>query len=186
MDDLASKFDLGGGEGIDASFEPDTFLEDGDVIEGNDWKLQVIHTPGHLSNHVSFSDGANLFSGDHVMGWATSLVSPPDGDLTQFMASLEKLRNRSEIRYLPGHGAQVDDPQRIVEHLISHRKGRAGDNQPDTGGDTRYPSFHHFKNSLSQIGRRSRPTSAVRAAQGPVKLYARHPNADVALVQPRG
>jgi len=124
MEALAQEFDLGGGEGVDANFEPDQTVADGDVVEGASWQLSVLHTPGHLSNHVAFTDGEVLFSGDHVMGWASSLVSPPDGDLTQFMESLEKLRGRPERVYYPGHGGPIDDPQRIVEHLIAHRRGR--------------------------------------------------------------
>lgn len=124
MQQLVQTFDLGGGEGIDEAFAPDHCVTDGEVIKGMDWELDVIHTPGHLSNHISFADGRALFSGDIVMGWATSLVSPPDGDLTQFMESLEKLLGRSERVYYPGHGAAVENPREIVEHLISHRKGR--------------------------------------------------------------
>lgn len=124
MDALSKAYELGGGEGVDDSFAPDVTVAEGDWIKGDTWQLEVIHTPGHLSNHISFGDGTALFSGDHVMGWATSLVSPPDGDLTQFMASLEKLRGRSEQVYYPGHGAAVEDPQPIVEHLISHRRSR--------------------------------------------------------------
>jgi len=124
MQILAENFDLGGGEGIDAKFQPDQLVTDGAVIKGLGWELEVIHTPGHLSNHISFADGTALFSGDIVMGWATSLVSPPDGDLTQFMASLNNLLHRSETTYYPGHGAPVENPQEIVEHLLTHRKGR--------------------------------------------------------------
>lgn len=124
MDTLARSADLGGGEGIDAGFSPDHIVGDGERIKGADWELEVVHTPGHLSNHISFADGDVLFSGDHVMGWATSLVSPPDGDLTQFMASLERLKARRETVYYPGHGDVVNNPHEIVTYLWDHRKGR--------------------------------------------------------------
>ncbi len=115
---------LGGGEGVDRSFRADHALADGDRVEGDGWTLEAIFTPGHLNDHMCFSDGARLFSGDHVMGWATSMISPPEGNLTAFMASLEKLTGRSERTYLPGHGDVVEDGLSIVAHLITHRKGR--------------------------------------------------------------
>lgn len=116
--------DLGGGEGIDAGFNPDRLLTDGQIVSGDTWQIEAIHTPGHLSNHLCYSSGNRLFSGDHVMGWASTLISPPDGDLGSFMASLATLQQRSEKVYYPGHGAPITDPQDIVGHLITHRKAR--------------------------------------------------------------
>lgn len=116
--------DVGGGEGIDHAFRADHELGDGQRIEGTGWALEAIHTPGHLSDHMCFSDGTHLFSGDHVMGWATSMISPPEGNLTAFMASLEKLQDRPEKRYFPGHGQVVEDGPAIVRHLTAHRRGR--------------------------------------------------------------
>ncbi len=115
---------LGGGEGIDAGFDPDVEMSHGDVLEGNGWALETIHTPGHLSNHLCFRLRDAVFSGDHVMGWASSLVSPPDGDLTDFMASLRILQGAWDRVYFPGHGAPVRDPGRLVGHLIAHRQER--------------------------------------------------------------
>lgn len=123
---LAALGDLGGGEGVDAAFKPDQHLQDGEKITGAEWELGAIATPGHFSNHLCFSwisDGS-VFSGDHVMGWATTLVSPPDGDLTAFMASLALMADRNDRRYFPGHGAPVEDPLGMVTHQISHRKSR--------------------------------------------------------------
>lgn len=111
---------VGGGEGVDASFSPDEQIAEGDSVDG----LEVLETPGHMANHLSFSWGDALFSGDLVMGWSTSLVSPPDGDMTAFYASLEKLQARTDRVFYPGHGDPVADPQTRCAELISHRKGR--------------------------------------------------------------
>lgn len=129
MRDLSAGAALGGGEGIDASFAPDQQLEDGEEIVGDGWKLLALWTPGHLCNHLSFdcdtgSGYGTVFTGDHVMGWSTSIVSPPDGDLTQFMESCDKLRSRPASLYLPGHGAEVTDPHARLDWLIAHRRGR--------------------------------------------------------------
>ena len=127
MERLAVQGDLGGNEGIDEGFAPDRKLADGEVIEGDGWALEAIHTPGHLSNHLCFAvqgTGAVL-TGDHVMGWATTMVSPPDGDLTGFMASMEKLAAREgDSVYYPGHGGAIKDPAGMVAHQIRHRKSR--------------------------------------------------------------
>ncbi len=126
MDQLSQSGDLGGGEGIDSNFRPDILLADGERIAGNGWRLEAIHTPGHLSNHLCFSwEGqGSLFSGDHVMGWASTLVSPPDGDLTAFMQSLRKLQARAEDTYYCGHGATLPEAQTMLAYLLAHRLGR--------------------------------------------------------------
>lgn len=124
MTQLAESGFAGGGEGIDAAFSPDVIVQDGEVILTDAGPLSVLWTPGHLSNHISLAWRDMLFSGDHVMGWATSLVSPPDGDLTAFMASCEKLLPRTDRIYYPGHGAPIDQPQDRVSWLIAHRRGR--------------------------------------------------------------
>jgi len=127
MKNLAEHAELGGGEGVDKDFNPDRQLADGQRIVGQGWSLDAITTPGHFSNHVCFSwpEEAVVFSGDHVMGWATTLVSPPDGDLTAFMASLEKMAARKgDRRYFPGHGAVLEDPQAMISYLLSHRRER--------------------------------------------------------------
>jgi glyoxylase-like metal-dependent hydrolase (beta-lactamase superfamily II) len=87
-------------------------------------RIEVIHTPGHMSNHICLALGDTLLSGDHVMAWSTSLVSPPDGDMGAYMASLHKLAKRTWRRFLPGHGEAVEDPAARLEALIAHRVGR--------------------------------------------------------------
>ena len=116
--------DLGGGEGVDAGFVPDEVLADSTAIEAAGRPLRALHTPGHFGNHLCLDWGTDLFSGDHVMGWAPSLVSPPDGDLTDFMASLDRLEGLGPRRYLPGHGAPVDDGLARTRALRAHRLGR--------------------------------------------------------------
>jgi len=124
MDDLAAAGLSGGGEGLDLSFAPDITLTDGDRVEGPGWRLEAVHTPGHLGGHLCFALGDVLFSGDHVMGWASSLVSPPDGDLTDFMTSCRRLAARAWSRLLPGHGEPVVDAAQRLDWLITHRQGR--------------------------------------------------------------
>jgi glyoxylase-like metal-dependent hydrolase (beta-lactamase superfamily II) len=98
------------------------------MLSGDGWTLEAIATPGHTSNHLAFAlpEAQALFSGDHVMGWSTSIVSPPDGDMTDYMASLEKLMGRDDRVYYPGHGPEVERPQRLVRGLLGHRKQREG------------------------------------------------------------
>lgn len=113
-------------EGADTEFVPDIVVGDGDVIEGGTWSMDVVHTPGHTSNHICFGlrEEKVLFTGDHVMGWATSVISPPDGDLFEYMASLRKLLDRDDVRYWPTHGPAIEQPQSYVESFIAHRTGR--------------------------------------------------------------
>ncbi len=122
----ASGAHLGGGEGADAAFAPDRTLADGETVEGAGWALTALHTPGHLSNHLSFAlEGTGaVFSGDHVMGWATTMVSPPDGDMTAFMASLARMAARSDRVFYPGHGHAVEDPAGMIAHQTAHRRAR--------------------------------------------------------------
>ncbi|MFT5871050.1 MAG: glyoxylase-like metal-dependent hydrolase (beta-lactamase superfamily II) [Paracoccaceae bacterium] len=124
MQALAATGELGGGEGVDTQFTPSQILRHGDLVQATDWQLSVLHTPGHMANHLSFAWNGTLFSGDLVMGWSTSLVSPPDGDMTSFMASLRQLRQRSDRIYYPGHGAPVGDPATRLDQLVTHRLGR--------------------------------------------------------------
>lgn len=112
------------GEGLDHAFVPDQRLADGESLSGPDWQLSAIHTPGHLGGHLCLALGDTLFSGDHVMGWSTSVVSPPDGDMTAYMASLRRLTATSWARFLPGHGNPVDAPDQRLQDLIAHRLGR--------------------------------------------------------------
>lgn len=124
MTELAARGLTGGGEGVDRDFVPDRVLADGDVLQGDWGRITAIHTPGHIGNHLCFLWGDALFSGDHVMGWASSLVSPPDGDLTDFMASCRRLQELPAACFYPGHGAPVPDPQERLAWLIAHRLQR--------------------------------------------------------------
>jgi glyoxylase-like metal-dependent hydrolase (beta-lactamase superfamily II) len=110
----------------DTVFRPDRALADGEVVVGDGWAIEAITTPGHTANHMAFAlKGQDLiFSGDHVMGWSTSIVAPPDGAMSDYMASLAKLSQRSEAIYLPGHGDAVRDAPAFVRHYIRHREGR--------------------------------------------------------------
>lgn len=124
MTALAQDGLAGGGEGVDAGFAPHAVLTDGAVIAAQDWRIEALWTPGHFGNHLSFALDDMLFTGDLVMGWASSLVSPPDGDLTDFMASCARLQARADRIYLPGHGAPVTDPAARIHWLIAHRHMR--------------------------------------------------------------
>jgi len=110
----------------DLDFRPDIALADGAVVTGDGWTIEAMATPGHTANHMAyaFREADLLFSGDHVMAWSTSIVAPPDGAMSDYMASLQKLARRSEPLYLPGHGGPVRDAPRFVQHYISHRQGR--------------------------------------------------------------
>lgn len=110
----------------DRDFVPDVYLRDGEVVEGDGWAVEAVTTPGHTANHMAFAlKGENsLFVGDHVMAWATSIVAPPDGAMSDYMASLRKLAARPEQLYFPGHGPSVPEATRFVNYLILHRKAR--------------------------------------------------------------
>jgi glyoxylase-like metal-dependent hydrolase (beta-lactamase superfamily II) len=112
--------------GFDASYAPDRVMVEGDSISGPGWTLTAVATPGHTSNHLCFAlaEEKALFTGDHVMGWSTTVVAPPDGDMAAYMASLAKLLDRDDAIYHPTHGEPVTDPQRFVRGLITHRKQR--------------------------------------------------------------
>ena len=113
---------------FDTAYVPDRVLEDGESVRGTDWTLTAVATPGHTSNHLAFAlEGTGvLFTGDHVMGFATSVVSPPDGDMGAYMASLDKLLARDDRVYFPGHGPEVTNPQRLVRGMAGHRRQREG------------------------------------------------------------
>jgi len=113
---------------FDRDYAPDRVLAEGDTVAGAGWTLAAIATPGHTSNHLAFAlaESGALFSGDHVMGWATSIVSPPDGDMAAYMTSLEKLLGRDDRIYYPGHGDPVANPRRLVRGMLGHRKSREG------------------------------------------------------------
>lgn len=124
MQALADAGLAGGGEGLDHAFSPDLRLHDGDKVQGAGWRLDVLHTPGHLSGHLCLALGDTLFTGDHVMGWAPSLVSPPDGDMGAYMAALRRLAEHDWHRMLPGHGDTIDAPAARLAALIAHRESR--------------------------------------------------------------
>lgn len=110
----------------DHDFQPDIVAADDSVIEGDGWRLRTIHTPGHAANHAVFAleDTGILFSADHVMAWATTIVAPPDGAMSDYMTSLERLLQRDDRLYLPGHGGTVKKPKAFLRGLRTHRKMR--------------------------------------------------------------
>jgi glyoxylase-like metal-dependent hydrolase (beta-lactamase superfamily II) len=110
----------------DRDYAPDAILYDGDEIEGPGYVLKAVATPGHTGNHLAFAlpQERTLFSGDHVMAWATTVVIPPDGRMGDYMASLEKLLTRDDVQYWPGHGGGLSEPQRMVRALLHHRRLR--------------------------------------------------------------
>jgi glyoxylase-like metal-dependent hydrolase (beta-lactamase superfamily II) len=112
--------------GGDRGFVPDRRLEDGAVVVGRGWALEAIHTPGHASNHLCFAleQEGSIFTGDHVMGWSTSVVSPPDGDMAAYMVSLDRLRRRPEALYIPAHGPEIADGPGFTRALLGHRRQR--------------------------------------------------------------
>ncbi len=113
-------------EGADYDFAPDVVLGDGTTVEGGGWTLETVHTPGHTSNHLCYAlaEERALFPGDHVMGWSTTVVSPPDGDMATYIGSLETLLGRGEVVYYPTHGAPIPEPESFVRALIAHRAER--------------------------------------------------------------
>ena len=124
MERLAAQGLAGGGEGVDRDFRPDLTLTHGARLAGGDWEVEAVHTPGHFGNHLSFAMGAALFSGDLVMGWASTLISPPDGDLGDYFRSLARLETRGERVYYPGHGDPVTAPGARLAELAQHRRDR--------------------------------------------------------------
>lgn len=115
-------------EGADYAFKPDFRLKDGDRIAGDGWMIEAVATPGHLSNHLCFAlhEERALFTGDHVMGWATSVVAPPDGDMGAYLESLDKLLAREDDVYYPTHGAPIKKPKSFVRAVKTHRRIRDG------------------------------------------------------------
>ena len=115
-----------GGEFVEQDFIPDIPLADGQRLAGDGWALTALHTPGHAPDHLCFAlEGTKiLFSGDHVMGWNTSVVAPPEGNMGDYIRSLERLTSAATSVYFPGHGGQVEDPQRLVKAYLLHRRMR--------------------------------------------------------------
>ena len=111
----------GGGEGVDHEFQPDRCLNDGATVRLDDTAVTALHTPGHMGNHLCFQWSDLIFCGDLIMGWSSSLISPPDGDAAAFRDSCAKLLDRRATRLLPGHGAPIDTPRVRIEELLAHR-----------------------------------------------------------------
>jgi glyoxylase-like metal-dependent hydrolase (beta-lactamase superfamily II) len=111
---------------VDRAFVPDRRLGDGDTIKGKGFALDVLHMPGHAPDHLCFAlvGKRMVFTGDHVMGWNTTVIAPPEGNMADFLASLERLMQRHDKMFLPGHGGRVQTPQRVVKAYIMHRKWR--------------------------------------------------------------
>jgi glyoxylase-like metal-dependent hydrolase (beta-lactamase superfamily II) len=101
-------------------------LADGDLIVGKDWSLEVIHTPGHYFDHICLAckEKNLIFSGDHVMGWSSTMISPPSGSMTHYISSLKKILNRNENLYLPGHGLPINDAKKFTATQIRHKENR--------------------------------------------------------------
>ncbi len=111
---------------VDLGFEPDETVRDGDTIQGKNWALDAIHTPGHAPDHLCFAlvGERTVLSGDHVMGWNTTVVAPPEGNMADYMSSLERVLERNDKVFLPGHGGRIETPRRVVKAYLMHRKMR--------------------------------------------------------------
>lgn len=128
----------------EAGFKPDVLVNDGDVFSGPDWTLEAIATPGHMSNHVCFAlkEENALFSGDHIMGWSTTVISPPDGNMRQYFASLDKIRTRGFSTLWPTHGPPVTDVAPFIDAYATHRRAReAAIVERMRAGDTLIPDM---------------------------------------------
>ena len=117
----------GGGEGRDTAFRPDRLLRDGETVTGDGWALRAIHTPGHMGNHLAFLWEDRLFCGDLILGWSSTLISPPDGDLIDYFRSLDRIAALAPRRLLPAHGDPVEDPATRIEELRTHRRQRSAE-----------------------------------------------------------
>ena len=122
----ARRTSASGGEYVDQDFRPDVRLEHGSRLAGDGWALTALFTPGHAPDHLCFElEGTGLlFSGDHVMGWNTSVIAPPEGSMADYLRSLELLGERTDRVYFPGHGGRIDEPQRLVKAFLLHRRMR--------------------------------------------------------------
>jgi len=126
IDDSGAGIGLRADAEFDPEYKPDRVLADGERLTGDGWTLEAVATPGHTSNHLCFAllETGALFTGDHVMGWSTTVVSPPDGDMSAYMLSLQKLQNRKDQIYYPAHGPAVTKPKQLVRGMIGHRRQR--------------------------------------------------------------
>ena len=124
MDRLAASGQLASTEGIDHGFRPDVSLSDGAVVESDEWRIEALHTPGHMGCHLSFALGDRILCGDVVMDWTTTLISPPDGDVADYLRALDRLWARGARTLLPAHGGAVRDPAARLADLAAHRRAR--------------------------------------------------------------
>ena len=153
--------DDGEDESFDPDYRPDRVLADGERFGGPGWTLEAVATPGHTSNHLCFGLGeaGALFSGDHVMAWSTSIVSPPDGDMGAYVESLERLLQRDDRIYYPAHGPAAEDPRKLVRGLILHRRQReAGILARLRAGDREVPAI--VANLYQAVDPRLHPAAA--------------------------
>ncbi len=142
--------------GDDLGFMPDIEVRDGDIINGKDWTVRVLHTPGHTSNHVCYAleEEKTLFSGDHIMGWSTTVISPPDGDMGDYLKSLDHVKAQNFDKIWPTHGPCIEDPGPFVQAYIDHRRHREQQilNAVDTGlesiGDIVSALYQHVDKRL--------------------------------------
>ncbi len=113
-------------ESFDKNYKPDRILVDGETVPGDGWTIEAVATPGHTSNHLCLAvqESGALFTGDHVMAWSTSVIMPPDGNMADYMASLQKLYEREDKIYYPAHGKKVTNPRQLVRGMMGHRKQR--------------------------------------------------------------
>lgn len=124
MQALATLGEVGGGEGLDLSFRPDQRLTDDQLIETPEWAIRALHTPGHSGGHLCLAWQDRIFCGDIVMGWSSTIISPPDGDLSDYLRSLSRLAQLGASQHLPAHGAAIDDPTTRIAELAAHRRDR--------------------------------------------------------------
>jgi len=124
MERLAREGAIDGGEGLDRDFVPDIPLADGAVIETDEWRLTAIHTPGHFAGHLAFRHDETIFCGDVVMGWSSTIISPPDGDLADYFRTLARLASAGASQLLPAHGEAIHDPAARLAELAAHRRER--------------------------------------------------------------
>ncbi|WP_333712806.1 MBL fold metallo-hydrolase [Yoonia sp.] len=179
MTSLAQGGLVGGGEGLDHAFAPDVTLADGAVIDSGAGPITALHTPGHIGNHMCFLWQDGLFCGDHVMGWASSLVSPPDGDLGDFLASCARLSQTRASRFFPGHGATIDTPRARLDWLVQHRHSRTRAILAALGqgpADARSLTLHIYRET---------PAALLKAAERNVLAHLLHLH-DKGQVRPDG
>jgi glyoxylase-like metal-dependent hydrolase (beta-lactamase superfamily II) len=141
MQRLAASEAIDGGEGVDKSFDPDEGVADGDIIEGPDWRIEVLHILGHFAGHLAFALEQDILTGDHVLRWASTLISP-DGHLRQFLRSCSRLRRRQVRAFLPGHGEMLTEPHARLDWLVAHRLEREAEIVLAwTEGESRIPAL---------------------------------------------